>query len=1152
MKKNNRKLSFVMLVASMSMTLGACKGTDSAASSSSSSSEVDSGTSETVSSDKEVTSSTSSEEKPQESSHVVVQPAFSQASYSYDKNAGGDMQLPLDLKGSNIFYVSVGDETLTKADYSYDKTASELILKEDYLSKKSNGTYAVKVITDAENAEPATCTLEITNSIVTSFDENTTRSYRYGKDQTIKFSTDFSTATIKEIADENGNVVDPSLYSVTENVLSLNHEIFDHYYGSTTFSITLSNKDVYHFTINNSATFFTDYDVTTINNTTESHTGQNPLYQYAYTGNEAIIDGTSYGMKGNVMEVTPNYVDNDYHCHGYFTLKSSTCPFLWYDAGFTANGLYHVSFDYETLGSTKTDDTTFAYQASSSTYHKDLLMGSENDGKVHHFSDVIKGSEIGNGLYIYAFWKNGTGKFLIDNFRVDVIDDEPVVGTINDTYKTGAYTIPFTDNGYAFSVKNENGTDIPYTYVDGIITIKEEDMKGFQIGTNRIYISTMLKDYQVNFNVVDTNVASLSETTATYIDGVTNSVKLKGSFGYNVTVRSVTMGGHSDNGGYDDGWEFYSVDTAENLSSLVTLKPGLDDTGYLTLSKDLLAKAIRSTDFNISFSNGGTQKVTVTSNVLEQSNYDDITMIGSYNGGAASLATPLNSGMLNSQYEIKDRETGNKALYVTKTTDTVASCLFTTKFNAHVWQWYTLDMNNKSDLVRFKFKYAVKNVTVTNTTARFRVMSPDGENKDDNFFDDIPYTDHNDSDKYTNISWPLVADGQVHEIDTGWFTYNSVLRMTIMDLPIFAAAEDTYVMVDDFQVTESQNYASGTMEFTKNVDDGLSLTCPYSVSKVEVGGKEVTFSQTGETIQIAADDLNSMDLGEQKLKLMTSTGVMCGKITIKTNETAKLTETSKSFKVGDASVTFAGEFSDTVTVSSATKKTDGRSDPAASEPESLDTSKITLSSTGLTIGKDILDYLYDTSTVTVTCSNGSVFELTLTSSQTYFCNFNEVTNYDMTGGNVPFVQDTNMQSLETGTDGRKYLVYKPANATLGHSSYLGTDDNRIFTMINKSKSAWGWAEINIDSTKTYVFSVTYEATGVTDKSQFMLCLQKGDTTTNSSENTALPNTTAKTTITAEMSGSDFFHFSLRCLCTDSDARAAFSAKIYQVAIYEKA
>ncbi len=185
-------------------------------------------------------------------------------------------------------------------------------------------------------------------------------------------------------------------------------------------------------------------------------------------------------------------------------------------------------------------------------------------------------------------------------------------------------------------------------------------------------------------------------------------------------------------------------------------------------------------------------------------------------------------------------------------------------------------------------------------------------------------------------------------------------------------------------------------------------------------------------------------------------------------ERSSLTETSKSFKKGTASVKLAGSFNG-VTVTSATR-TGGMTVDTINGAQAISASYFEVSADGLTVKKGLLDQVYGTCSYTVTYSNGQSDTFTLTSDQVYYCNFDETNSWHSS-----LSENTNAFEIVNGVSGFNGNVLKYFAGENGANSNWFT---RVFCF-QKTGTSYGWNEWTLDENKVYeiYFTVKVEMNG---------------------------------------------------------------------------
>lgn len=351
-------------------------------------------------------------------------PAFSDSSYYYDRLGGGKLELPFDLDGAKIYYVYIDGVTLDGNVWSYNADNACLEINEYTMIRLADGEHTLKTVTDAGDAIPASCKVITDNSVVTAFNSSAVSTFKYGKDEGINLNFNFNGTTVKQLRQGN-RIISSDYYSVSGSKLFISSEWLKRYYKTTEYEVVLSNNDVYSFSVATNVIFYTDYDVTTIHDTTNSNVGANSLYQY-YSAVSITDAPTSLGGSGKCLRIKPNTVDVALDCNGYLTLKSPSCTYTWYNAGFDSGKTYRVSFDYATENTTTGE---LLYRNESGSWGQDLLIGATNDNIKHHFEAIVNGETIGKGLFLRAFFKGGSAGYVyVDNFLISEVETS---GTVN-------------------------------------------------------------------------------------------------------------------------------------------------------------------------------------------------------------------------------------------------------------------------------------------------------------------------------------------------------------------------------------------------------------------------------------------------------------------------------------------------------------------------------------------------------------------------------------------------------------------------------------------------------------------------------------------------------------------------------------------------
>lgn len=999
---------------------------------------------------------------------VPAAPSFSQPSYSYDRLGGGALELPFALNGYNLIYIEIDGVRLPANVFFYNDQTQCIEIDAEYILAYADGTYEIMAFTDAEIYESATCTLEVYNSLETSFDPVTEKDFTFGVDKSVEFNVDFKTATVSELR-QGDRVIESQYYNLQDNIFSVSADWLRHYYGKTEFTLVLSNNDRYSFSINSNVIFYTDYDVTTIHSDIQSNIGHNPLYQY--TDNVSIVDAPENSqMQGKVLQFTPNTEDVTYSCNGIYTTRIPSSGMMWYDPGFAAGKYYAISFDYMTENTTVGE---FSYKSVSGLWSDDLLLGAENDGKVHHYSKIVSYEELGEGVMLWAFFKGGSGKVYTDNMTIVELDGKPTVAAKTDWGMTGDCTIDFEPAGHLWTLEC-NGVEVSsdnYTQENGVLVMKESFMADLGVGTHTFTVVYPFAEQQFAVRIYDSTAADFVTKEAEYKHEVTGDIKMYGTFAEDLEIVSFKQMPKSYDSGYG-GWEFVATDFNREYKEEVTLVTGIDDKGYLLLPETFLDKFYGTTVFEIEFSNGRVEEITITSNALMLDNKDESSLSGVLNG-TPDLGSPLNSGFRGGEVEVRDDGTGNNALYVKSTAGAGEKNLYTVKLHDHVWAWYHVP-GREGYLYRVKFDYQLTGIA--EKEAYFFLLHDGNEDLASNFFGSGYETAANRDGE--EIRWYMNADGQRHTLDTGWFTWKEVIRLMRIVLPSFTAEEGKEVMIDNFAVYETKDPLYGIQY---NEEDG-QLTIPlggYKFEKLFINGEEVAVEETNGNIVVSADAMNKFPYGKISVTVQTASGNFKGELRKVGSGVAELTETSKTVNHNDESCKLAGTFTDSLTVVSLTRQGTNFWDTSKTTPTPMNTSYITVESDGLVLSKELIEQAYGTMKYNVVLSNGIELSFTLESNVLHYTNYDETYVHEESQGNVKYCQDTSMAE-KVEYNGGHAIKYTPANATLPHSTAANNgsgSDNGIFTFSNLSLgNAWWW-EYNFDTASKYEVFFDYEIVG---------------------------------------------------------------------------
>ncbi len=1011
---------------------------------------------------------------------VIGQPEFSQSLYNYDRFGGEDLELPLSLKGGNVYYVELNGETLYSDDYHYDEDSLCLVIKAEIILALGDGEFEVKVITDAPDADTATCIVKTDNSVKTSFDTVTTKQFRYGYENGVSFNVNFNGTTITSLK-QGDFLIDKSHYEQTSEGITIKSSILKKSFKEATYTLLLSNNDKYSFTVKNNIIFYSDYDMVTIHDTSNSNTGLNSLYQYS--DNVKIVDGIA-GMDGKVLRFTPNTKDVLYDCHSIYTLRKSEFESTWYNVGYAKDKCYAFSFDYMTEG---TSTGTFFFGSRDTSWKFDLLLGAENDGILHHFEAVATYEEIANGTWVRAFFKDAGGCIYFDNFTVVELDSKPTISVSEDYPLNGDYVLNCDLSDFDCDFYLDNVLVNEFVSVNGNkLTIKADALRNITVGEHTFAVKTDICSVQVKFSAVDNRACTIKDTTAKYDANKAEAVKIYGSFDQGVTLVSVKQIKKVYNGGYND-WDFAQCDTEKNYASLLNLVTGLNDKGYVEIPSSVADLFFGETQFEITFNTGKTERIILKSSIVMSSNYDDTSILG-YHDNTYVQGSPMYSGMNgNSIIKIEERSTGNKALFVRSTENAEAKTLFSMKFMPHVWDWLYVS-TNENNQYRVTFTYKISSNIGAKETY-FYIMDRHDSNVANTFFGSG--YEVVDVGGWNEIRWYLTADGEEHVFDTGWFTNTTAScdlpRLMQIRLPDFKESDNKFIMVDDLRVWETDDaeyFLTDVKEYVLGAN-GISFATKQNITKVKIDNEEFEFALNGEiNYTVDKNKCNLLTAGTHELTVIGERGIYKTTFVVVDNRKAVLTEVSKKVIYGQETVFLKGEFDESLTVLSVKRKgalfwDNTGTNTAVQSDGTLPVSYVTLSKDGITLSKQLIDQVYGSMSYTIVLSNNKEITFTLTSNVMYYSNWDETyvqeeTALETGSGNVASCQDTSMIEI-VDVNGNKKYKYTPTNATLGHSQggFTGGVNNGCLTFANSNFTS-DWWNFNFASVETVIVFFDYE------------------------------------------------------------------------------
>jgi len=565
-------------------------------------------------------------------STIPGQVSFSQEIYYYNRIGGEDLELPINLNGANIYYVKVDGEIIEEDYVSYNEERKTLVIKEDFALMLADGEHEIKPITDSGLYEPPTCKVVCLNSIKTKIISSSSANLLYGMQNAVGFEFDFNGTTVKSLK-IGSKVVSSENYWQNGNWLYISSDYVSKYLGELTFTLKLSNNDVYLLKTYSNVIFTSDYDVTTIHDTTQSNIGHNPLYQY-YDNVSIVSAPTQYGFDaGRVLKITPSTVEGiTYDCYGYLTLKGPSCSYMWYNVGYTSGKYYAISFDYATESTTRGD---LVFRTENSSWSQKLLLGAANDGKVHHFSTILSGDTIGYGTILWAKFVGGGGNVYVDNIKIVELGATTSISKVSDYNGSGNYSFTLNSNGFVYKVLID-GVKTDITLNSNTATIPASVMQELSAGYHTLTVDFASHQQSFEFQVTTGGTVTLASTNVGVIYNA-GAVTIPATISSGVKVTRIKRAGtnHWDN----------TFTNATKEGQLTNYSPdnGYLDTSYieltatgLTLTSELVNILYGTETLTVEFSNGTTQVLTVRSNLLFFSNWDDAYINEEYGGNVES------------------------------------------------------------------------------------------------------------------------------------------------------------------------------------------------------------------------------------------------------------------------------------------------------------------------------------------------------------------------------------------------------------------------------------------------------------------------------------------------------------------------------------
>lgn len=626
--------------------------------------------------------------------------------YSYDKAAGGNFELPVDLNGGLPSVLSINGSRIQDTYWRYNETTKCIELDETYVFSLEAGNYEMVLTTTGGSAE---FTLNLMNSMKTAFDETTEKTASLGKAESVKFLVDFNGTTVEKIT-YGDYELQTGDYTVTDDGIEINAEFFRRTYRGNTlnYCLYLSNNDTYLFSIDvGNQLFFTDYDVTTIHNDLQSVTGQNPLYQDS-TRVQIVPAPEGSGLSGNVLKFTPYTEDAPLDPHGIYTFQTANGGATWYKLAYSSGKTYIVSFDYMTEGTTAGEDFRFR-SWDNSISAPSLETG--KPGEVQHFTYTFTWTDSALGTFVYGKFLNG-GSIYIDNFSVIEIGDMPTVA-IPEYTGEDSLTVTAALDGYLVKEVLVDGIKVSCNIQADSIVLDGEDLIGLDYGTHTLTVVTSLFRLENTFQYKNTTLKSaLTETEKSFTVGA-DSLKLAGEFSDGITVSSLTRkGGNPLDSSYTDA-KSMSVGYVEVVNDGLVIQKALLDQVYGTCT------------YEIVYSSGARDTFTLTSNSLYYCNFDETDTWSSTliceDPGVAEIVTGVD-GMTGNVLKI---ETKNWTVHEPSTWFTRVFCFATPSVEAGGWQVWDCSTDKYYE-ISFDMKVLMNGATHSNF-GYYYTTGPNGE-----------------------------------------------------------------------------------------------------------------------------------------------------------------------------------------------------------------------------------------------------------------------------------------------------------------------------------------------------------------------------------------------------------------------------------------
>lgn len=225
-------------------------------------------------------------------------------SVEYDIGTGGDLEVTVDTGGEKLTRIRDGETVVDPTEYLFDAESGSLKIYESYMLYIEQGEH---IFTLATEKGEGTLTVNVVNNIQTTFDTSD-KNYEYGSNEDIVIDADLSTATITSVRAGSRRLTQNDYsYDATAKKFTIKASYCQTLYGTTEFTVALSNNTEYTFNIISDCMFAANFDDDSIPEfynallatTSEGWNGTQALHWTGNGGNLMIFYSGSYtyGLK---------------------------------------------------------------------------------------------------------------------------------------------------------------------------------------------------------------------------------------------------------------------------------------------------------------------------------------------------------------------------------------------------------------------------------------------------------------------------------------------------------------------------------------------------------------------------------------------------------------------------------------------------------------------------------------------------------------------------------------------------------------------------------------------------------------------------------------------------------------------------------------